>query len=113
MRYYALIKSMSASYFLSVAPPPFRPPLLSGLLVSFPRVPVGLFFFLFTFFLFLLFFFVIIHLHRLFVFLFNSNPFIIYFSIFQFTILSKKRKTSSTVNELYGGYMLYLCLRLV
>lgn len=68
------------AYFGSVAPPPFGPPLLSGLLVSFPGVSVSLLFFPFLF----------ITGCSLFVFLFNSNPFIIDFSIFQFAILSKR-----------------------
>lgn len=83
-----------ASHFLSVTSPPFRPPLLSGLFVSFPGMPVSLFFFLFlfSFFFFLLFLFAVIHLCSLFVFLLNPNPFVIYFSIFQFAILSVKKK---------------------
>lgn len=99
-RCYVVVISTIASYFLSVTPPPFRPPLLSGLFVSFPRVPVSLFFFLFSFFffLFLLFLFVIIHLCSLFVLLFNSNPFIVNFSIFQLAILSINRKTDGTVS---------------
>lgn len=99
-RYYVEITSVIASYFLSVTPPPFRPPLLSGLFVSLPGVPVSLFFFLFSFFffLFLLFLFVVIPLCSLFVLLFNSNPFVIYFSIFQFAILSKNRNTGSPVS---------------
>lgn len=103
---------MLASYFWPVTPSPFRPPLLSGLFVSFPGVPVCLFFlvFLFSFFFPLVLLFVFIHLCSLFVFLFNANAFIIYFPIFQFTILSKtkKRKTVSITVRVYIPYFVSL-----
>lgn len=85
-RYYVGRTSIKASYFLSVPSPPLRSPLLSGLFVSFPGVSVTLFFFLFSFLFFLLlvllFLLFLIHLCSFFVFLLNSNSFVIYFSIF-------------------------------
>lgn len=100
IRMIVFIILMTESHLLPVPSPPLRPPLLSRLFVSFPWMPVSLFFLLFHFFFlfFLLFLFVIIHLCSFFVFLLNPNALIIYFSIFQLTILSEKRKTATGVS---------------
>lgn len=70
---------MHVCYLCPVPSPPLRAPLLFGFSVSFPGVTVELFFFLFSFYLFFLFLFS--RLYSIFVFLLNSNSFIIYFSI--------------------------------
>lgn len=82
------VKIMHVFHLCPVSSPPFRAPFLFGFFVSFPGVPVELFFFLFSFYLFLLFLFSC--LYSIFVFLLDSNSLIIYFSILQFSILSKK-----------------------